>query len=251
MKETVSLSIGLLTSTSKKLNSLAGGLKQRDQKFFVKCIEAQLAKNHTKAILYANECAEVRKLARLVISSELALEQALLRLQTIDKLGDVLGAVTPILEIIEETKGKLGKSLPSVAGKLNEINLMLKSSCSEMGSTDLRKDVPTNSLAATKILREANLAAEDKIREKFPKLPQDFETSKEITTFRIPVALTATGEESAIEGEATLKQQVYNYVKAYPTQFSIIRCASFLETSQKNIERALLELKEEGRLELG
>ena len=44
-----------------------------------------------------------------------------------------------------------------------------------------------------KILYEANEAAVERIRKKFPKLPQEFMTLKEPIEARIPVALTETG----------------------------------------------------------
>ena len=241
------MSISLLESTSRKLKSLSEGLKRRDQKFFAKCIEAELADNHTRAIIYANECAELRKFARIVIGSELALEQAVLRLQTINKLGDVLVAVTPIIEIVEETKGRLVNTIPSVANKLSEINSMLTSSFSEMRSMDSLKDVSNNSGEATKILQEANLSAEEKIRERFPKLPKEFETPKKVE-FRIPIALTVAGGEIEIENRNSLTEQVYEYIKTCNGEFNIIHCANFLEASPKNVDRALSKLKEEGRI---
>lgn len=242
------MSISLLEATSRKLNSLSEGLKRRDQKFFVKCIEAELANNRTMAIIYANECAEVRKLARLVISSELALEQAVLRLQTMDKLGDVLVTIAPIVDIVEETKGRLINTIPSVANRLNEINSMLKSGFSEMGSTEELKDTSNDSGEAAKILNEANLTAEEKIRERFPELPQEFGTSEKVVEFRIPVALTAAGGELEVEDKNPLKQLVYEYVKACNGQFNLTRCAAFLEASPEDVERALLKLKEEGKI---
>jgi division protein CdvB (Snf7/Vps24/ESCRT-III family) len=248
LKENVSVAVYLLDSTSNKLKFLSEGMKKRDQKFFMKCIEAQINNDHSRAIMYSNECAEVRKLARLVISSELVLEQAALRLQTLNKLGDVLTTIVPIVEIVEETKGRLVGVVPSVSDKLTEINSVLKNSLSEMGSTaDTFEDPSNNSSETMKILEEANLTAEEKIREKFPKLPEEFEISEKLK-FRIPVALTATGGNSDTEFKDSLKQQVYEYIKICNGQISLTQCASSLGVPLKNIEEALLRLKEENRI---
>lgn len=244
------MAIYLLESTTNKLKFLSEGMKKRDQKFFLKCIEAEINNDHPRAIIYANECAEVRKLARLVISSELILEQAALRLQTLNKLGDVLATIVPIVEIVEETKGRLIGIVPSVSDKLNEVNSMLKSSLSGMGSTNILKDPSNNSSEAMKILEEANITAEEKIREKFPQLPEELETSEELK-FRIPVTLTATGGNSEIESKDPLKQQVYEYLKTYNGQISLTQCASSLGIPLKNVEEALSRLKEEGRITNG
>lgn len=199
------------------------------------------------AIIYANECAEVRKLARTAISSGLALEQAVLRLQTIDKLGDVLVTIAPIVEIVEETKGRLVGTIPSVANRLNEINSVLKSSFSEMSSTRGFKEASNDSGEAIKILNEANLAAEEKIKERFPSLPEEL-TCEKVAEFRIPVALAATGGELEMEDKNPLKQQVYEYMKACGGQFSLTRCAAFLEAPPEAVETVLSKLKEEGRI---
>ena len=244
------MAIYKLEATLNKLRQISTGLKRRDEKFFIKCIEAQIAKNHMRAVIYANECAEVRKMARLIISSELALEQAILRLQTIGEISDVMVTIAPIVGIVQETRGRLAGIIPSVAGKLDEVNSMLHSSLMEMGSVhspetgnkDSNKEV-------VKILEEANAAAEEKIREKFPELPPDL-TSQELEEARIPVALTATGGDSPKRNDASLKQQVYDYIKACDGQLSIVQCASYLGVFPKDVEKAILKLKEEGKITL-
>lgn len=246
LRERVAMSINLLETTSRKLNSLYGGLKARDEKFFAKCIDAEMSNNYPMAVIYANECAEIRKMASTVVSSELALEQATLRLQTIDKLGDVLVTIGPIVSIVEETKERLAKTIPAVANRLDEVNLMLKSSYSETSSTE-ESEVSNNSNEAAKILNEANRTAEEKIREKFPKLPDDFET-EEFIEFRIPVALTAVAGEMEVEYKDPFEQQVYEYLKACNGRFSLNRCANFLEVPPTDVKKAISKLKEEGRI---
>lgn len=239
-----------LEAALNKLRQMSTGLKRRDEKFFSKCIEAQISKNYIRAIIYANECAEVRKMARLTISSELALEQAILRLQTIGEISDMMVTIAPIVEIVQETRGRLTGIIPSVAGKLDEVNSMLHSSLMEMGSVySPEVGNQDSNKEAVKILKEANAAAEEKIKEKFPELPQDL-TSQELEEARIPVALTATGGDSPIKNDVSLKQQVYDYIKACDGQLSIVQCASYLGVFPKDVEKAILKLKEEGKIAL-
>jgi len=241
------MSRSLLDATSRKLTSLSEGLQRRDQKFFSKCTEAQVAGNKTLAIIYANECAELRKLVRIVRSSELSLEQASLRLQTVEKLGDVFVTLKPIVEIVEQTKGKLINTIPSVATQLGQVNSLLTSSISEIGSVHEFKDSSKLSVGATKILDEANLSAEDEIRSRFPKLPSTFEKSENVN-LKIPVILTATGGAQELESSNSLTQQVYEYVKICEGQFTVNNCADFLGISPKDVERIVFKLKKEGRL---
>lgn len=239
-----------LEAALNKLRQMSTGLKRRDEKFFSKCIEAQISKNHIRAIIYANECAEVRKMARLTISSELTLEQAILRLQTIGEISDMMVTIAPIVEIIQETRGRLAGVIPSVAGKLEEVNSMLHSSLVEMGSVySPEVGNQDSNKEAVKILQEANAAAEETIREKFPELPSNL-TSQELEEARIPVALTATGGDSPKKSDVSLKQQVYDYIKACDGQLSIVQCASYLGVFPKDVEKVILKLKEEGKITL-
>ena len=237
----------MLESTLSKLRVLAAKMKKRDKRFFTKAIEAIMIDDSKRAVIYANECAQVRKLARLVIGSELALEQAILRLQTVKEIGDIMSTVTPILGIVQETRGRLAGIIPSIAGKLNDVNTVLKSSMSEIGSVYHAETQIVTSAEAVQILKEVNLAAEEKVREKFPQLPQDLRTP--VAEARVPIALTTNG--SAVEMTAqSLRTQVYEYIKNCDGRMSIVQCASQLDVGSKDVEEVILRLKDEGKIAL-
>lgn len=161
-----------------------------------------------KAIIYANECAEIRRLARLIITCTLALEQATLRLQTIHEVSNIMASVNPILSIVKETKGRLIRIVPSIAGKLDEVNTVLRSSMSEMGSFNTSEASIESNEEARKILREANKIAEKNIRERFPELPQELETYEEPTEARIPIAITVLDAKIDLGKKDTPKEVV-------------------------------------------
>ena len=198
----------MLDTTLKKLKHISSRLKKKDQSYFNSCIEAEIKKNHMKAIIYANECAEIRRLARLIITCTLALEQAKLRLQTIHEVSNIMASVNPILSIVKETKGRLIRIVPSIAGKLDEVNTVLRSSMSEMGSFNTSEASIESNEEARKILREANKIAEKNIREKFPELPQELETYEEPTEARIPIAITALDAKIDLGKKDTPKEVV-------------------------------------------
>ena len=156
-----------------------------------------------KAIVYANECVELRRIAQIVLSSELSIEQAILRLDTISEISDLIVAVDPILGIVQETKGRLSNFIPSVAEKLDEVNTVLGSTMTAMSSfhslgVKMKIDsvgIKVNS-EAEKILKEANDAAEERIRDRFPEMPLELKISKKKSERKMPVGLTASGWKS-------------------------------------------------------
>ena len=79
-----------LNSQLEKLEQKSARLEQRDREIFERCIGANVAKDYAHAAIYANECSEIRMMAKIVISAELALERVLLRLQTVEEVVDVL-----------------------------------------------------------------------------------------------------------------------------------------------------------------
>ena len=50
-------------------------LEMREKELFDKCVSAQLEGDKTKAALYANQCAEIRKIIRLVTGAEQTISQ--------------------------------------------------------------------------------------------------------------------------------------------------------------------------------
>jgi len=94
-------------------------LKQRDQELFQRCIGAQVAKDSAHSKIYANECAEIRKIAKTVLASELALERAVLRLQTVEEFGEVLVQIAPVMDVVKETKSQ-------ISGVVQKLGMNLK-----------------------------------------------------------------------------------------------------------------------------
>ena len=46
----------------------------------------------------------------------------------------------------------------------------------------------------------------------------------------------------------TLKQQVYEYIKASNGKLNPVQCASYLEAPPRDVEKAILRLQEEGKI---
>ena len=245
LKDRVATAVFLLDSTTNKLKALSESLSRKDEKYFENCIEAIVTEDTSRAKMYANECAEIRKLARLLISSQVALEQASLRLNTIGTISDVLTDVTPIVAIVQETGSRLKGIVPSVTGKLQEVDSVLRSSLLSMGTApgDARQ-----SSEVQRILDDANIAAEEAVRNKFPEFPTAL--TEELAK-KVPVALLEGGAEEVAFVESRLKEQVYQYLKGCQGDLSISECAARLRTSPRDVEKTILQLKEEGKVFIG
>lgn len=172
MRQRISTCLFKLKIQQRKLERTATHMQQRDQALYGKCVLAVQAKNTELASMYANECAELRKLAKVVLHSELALEQVTLRLETVHEFGDLAATMTPVANVVRTLKSQLQGVMPEVSMELSEVNETLDGLAVEVGETaETSFDVTSSSEESQHILQEANIVAEQKMKERFPELP--------------------------------------------------------------------------------
>jgi division protein CdvB (Snf7/Vps24/ESCRT-III family) len=244
LKERIEQAIIKLESQKDKLDHMASRLRSRDQELFQQCLGAQLNKDFAHAKLYANECAELRKIAKVVLSSELALEKVILRLETIDEFGTVMAEMAPIMGIVQETKGKIAGVVPQVAGELEEVNSMLNDlslEAGEMSGTSGPSLEPADE-EAKKVLEETSTIAEQRLRDHFPDLPE-FESLGHGS----PV-LETVGEGPVLV--MPLEDRVFEYVKKHSCRLDVNTVSTELMAEPDRIKDALLKLSEQGKIRL-
>ena len=156
----------------RKLERTSYHMQQRDQALYGKCVLAVQGKNTELASMYANECAELRKMAKVVLHSELALEQVTLRLETVNEFGDIAYTMMPVAHVVKALKTQLQGVMPEVSLELSEVNETLEGLAVEVGeASETSFDMSASSEDSQKILTEANIVAEQKMKERFPELP--------------------------------------------------------------------------------
>ncbi len=126
----------------------------------------------TRANVFANELAEIRKMEKMIMHARLALEQIVLRLRTVSELGDVVTTLAPAVGVLRSVKSGMASIFPEAERELGQIGNMLSGIIVDAGqSTGLTINFETVNEDAQKILNEAASVAEQKIKEKFPELP--------------------------------------------------------------------------------
>jgi len=155
-----------------RLDRTAQKMQQRDAALYSKCVSAVEQKNAQLASIYASECAEIRKMAKVILHSQLALEQVALRLELVQQFGQMVYDMKPVAAVVKTIKTQLQGILPEVSMELASVNESLEYVASEVG--DVAEEsfaMPVSGADAEKILSEANVVAEQKMRERFPDLP--------------------------------------------------------------------------------
>ncbi len=166
-----------------RLDATCTKLKERDAAIFNKVVTAIQKHDTQHASVYANELAEVRKMNKMVTSSRLALEQIVLRLNTVTELGDIVVTLAPAMSVIRSVKSGIISVLPEAEREINEISGLLSSILVDAGQTSgASLNFEAANEDAEKILAEASAVAEQRMKERFPELPTGVPTAESAFT---------------------------------------------------------------------
>ncbi len=183
LRERISYTIYKLKIQEGRLDQSYQRMQNHYNEIFRKCTNAVLAKDAARASIYANECAEIRKMCQTILRSQFAIEQVMLRLETVEEFGDIVVEMSPVAGVINSLRGHLAGVVPEVSYKLGEIGDTLNDMVMESGEASTSSwNVGSSGEDSEKILADANLIAEQKMKEKFPTLPDSGMPSFEKST---------------------------------------------------------------------
>lgn len=161
-----------------KLDQATDRFSQRDRAIFARIVDAYTKHDTSRANVFANELAEVRKMSKLIINAKLALEQITLRLRTVSELGDVVSTLGPAVGVLRSVRAGLVSVFPEAENELGEIGNMLSGIMLEAGQgSGMTLNFDAVNDDASKILEEAATVAEQKIKDRFPDLPPSMPSS--------------------------------------------------------------------------
>ena len=173
IKRRIQIAAYKLRTQTNRLDKSIGEMESRDNALHDKCVKALEARDSQTATLFANECVQIRKLIKTSLSSRISLEQALLRLETIERFGDMVHSMGSVRGILTTVKGELEGKLPEISTGINDIEDSLENLTSEVGeAVDAEGAYVLPNDESASILKEADLMAEQKMKEKFPEIPQ-------------------------------------------------------------------------------
>jgi division protein CdvB (Snf7/Vps24/ESCRT-III family) len=154
------------------LNGAINALSQRDKALFQKIVDAYSNHDMQRASVYANELAELRKMANFMMGTELALERVALRLHTVTEVGNISALLAPVGRVLQSLRTGISGIFPNAERELGEITTLLDEIMIDASQvTGMPLDFEAASEEAQKILSEAAAVAEERMKEKFPELP--------------------------------------------------------------------------------
>ena len=173
MKRRIQVASHRLRMQTGRLERTVSQMEARDKTLYDRCTRALEARDTQTATLFANECVQIRKLVKTSLASQICLEQALLRLETIEEFGDMVHSMGSVKSIIGTVRGELEGKLPEISTSLGDVEDSLSSLTMGIGEAVESEGtyIPASDESA-RVLKEADLMAEQKMKEKFPEIPQ-------------------------------------------------------------------------------
>jgi division protein CdvB (Snf7/Vps24/ESCRT-III family) len=157
-----------------KLEQAAAKLRDKDASIFSKIVSSMQKNDSIRASMLANELSEVRKMNNIVVQAKLALEQLNLRLTTIQDLGDIASTLTPAISVIKGVQPGLMNLVPDAEAEIGEISTLLSGILVDAGQIDTGAlSFEPNNEEAEKVIEEASAIVEERMRTKFPEVPED------------------------------------------------------------------------------
>ena len=176
LKEQLGILTYRLRVQRNKVESMGLTLQHRDKELFDKCVAANTTGDTLRASLYASECAEIRKIVKVVLQSELALEHVIFKMETAEIMGDIAFLMHPIKNVVLTVGKQIHHLMPEVSFELSQINETLDGLIVDAGSvTEPVTMAEAHSPEAETILHEADALAEQKIKSRFPELHPQIE----------------------------------------------------------------------------
>lgn len=155
-----------------RINGYIEKLSERDRELFETIVDALSRRDEVRARMYAREVAEIRKITKQLLTVQYALEHAALKLETFVIYGGAVNEVAPVLGVMKEALGILKGVAPDIWIDLQYAVRELETAMGA-GMVDLTIEVGTGlDSEAKKVLEEAKVVAEQKIRERFAELPR-------------------------------------------------------------------------------
>ncbi len=246
----------------RELENMRSRLAQRRKLLYDTTVRALIAKDKSKANVYASEWAELRKVAKVVYASELALTQVILRLESINDIGDVISHMSTAFKVLRRVSKTVQGLVPALDQASEEINTTLTETMAEIGNVTPSISLNLQTESGEELVEQARKYAEEQAEETQRNLrvtPEAIMRQTENLSQGVP--LLATGEEDgekkqflgvlyASTREDGTEDQVLKYASAHGGAVDVNDASKTLTLQPDEVEHAMLKLLSEGRVKL-
>jgi division protein CdvB (Snf7/Vps24/ESCRT-III family) len=262
VKPKISSTIKEIELHRRELENLRVKLDQRRKSLFETTVKAMMAKDKSKASVYANEWAELRKVGKVVYASELALTQVVLRLESIVDVGDVMSHMSMAFKVLRKVNKTVQGLVPSLDQASDEINNALTETMAEMGNVSPSISLNIQTESGEELVEQARKLAEERAEEMKRTMlvsPRQIQRVSEEQDSRVPLLEGGGDEDEEVAMLGTLynapkgeevEEQVLQYAAIHNGNVDITDASTVLKMPSDEVEQAMLKLLSEGKVKV-
>src|SRR6185503_2310034 len=155
-----------------RLDELHAVLKSKDEESFRKLMASIKDNNAQYSTVLSSELAKARQISRVVFLAKVALEKLITRLSSASDFGDLVIVLSPAMSVVKNLRSSLTPQVPEMEGELGIISELLSGILVDAGQVGgYTINFETANEEAVRLIDEASLTVEQKMKEEFPGVP--------------------------------------------------------------------------------
>jgi division protein CdvB (Snf7/Vps24/ESCRT-III family) len=155
-----------------RLEELHTSLKSKDEVVFRKLVDSIKENNVQFSTVLSSELGRARQVSRAVFLSKVALEKLVVRLSSASDFGDLVIVLSPAMSVVKNLRSLLTPHVPEMEVELGIISELLSGILVDAGQVGgYTINFETANEEAVRLIEEASLAVEQKMKEEFPGIP--------------------------------------------------------------------------------
>ena len=252
-----------------RLELASSKLEKRNSDLFDACSYHMKKGSKARATIYAKEIAEIRKILAMVQHSQLSVERAILRLDTLRVISPTVDSIKGVFGDVKNAIGLVSGVMPSITPEMSRLNTAINEI---LVGTQLSLDISTPAVvaepAAEGILQEAADIVEQDLQKRIPEPPVETRIPKPAQPIRPLIALAADGSEAYLgedgsllrldkpkivsEGPSILLKEelVMDYIERHHGDMNVDKCAKELNLPPAKVLEALDALGRKGKIRI-
>ena len=161
LKPKVDNMMRILDLHSSKLKMTRDKFQKKEAIIFNQIVECNSRRDTLTANVLANELAQMRKITAMISYYYIIVEKSLLRIETVNNMGDLTVALSPMFKTVKKMKGSLSNIVPEANAELNQLGDLMGEIVDEDRLTaDEPAKFEVKDELAEQILSEASLVAD-------------------------------------------------------------------------------------------
>lgn len=155
-----------------RLEELHGLLKSNDEELFRKLVASVKENNAQYSTVLSSDLAKARQVSRVVFLSRVALDKLVAKLSSASDFGDLVIVLSPAMAVVKNLRSSLTPHVPEMESELGIISELLSGILVDAGQVGgYTINFETANEEAVRLIDEASLAVEQKMKEEFPGIP--------------------------------------------------------------------------------